>query len=264
MKRLRDEVSAPTKESGSNRITLLLPELHPQIGRYLTAPLDLQRFLRFLTRELLEQPFEALDREDPRTYDERTLRWLATWLGWFPVIQPELYRLCCCRLIHSVHNHTGFVFPYKSSGFAHFTDTHTAKETEALVGDMRRLANNVHYPLLCFIQRELCMRCENTLSVINHWAIVGPEYTVKLCAQCEKHMLQTMKCVVVPPGSDHYAWVSAEHMKRLCGLKSQIRASDFAQQNKIRSTRGSGVNMGHLKKEFYFLADVQKHIKVTT
>lgn len=252
----RDQQQQYQKQQLPHYIAQLPVDLHFHIAQYL-PPNDLKEWMRLLA-ETLPVPPDKLDKRGGTQYGHETCLWLDLWDTYLQQLQPALYQLGHYHQLTAIHECTGRIA----------SDINFGGNYTALMKNTRDLVNNKYFPLFYFMRHPLCARCLRTFSVIKYWPKSAA--VLRLCLDCHRHITDSLK---TPRPDDGYSWINADSMKKMCGVKNTVKASDFALLNRIRTSLYSN-NYGNdgliapiriiyknESRELYFMMDVWKYRK---
>lgn len=134
------------------------------------------------------------------------------------------------------------------------------KNANSKLETVRWMAQNVYYPLLEFLDTELCARCAKKLRTETYWRNTRP---LHLCDDCHKHMERAIAGTEWQQ-PDGYAWLTATRLKALCWVPNHIKAVDFARENGIRLHSRHNCDLETAPapdKEYFFLKDAMPHFR---
>jgi hypothetical protein len=170
---------------------------------------------------------------------------------------PSTYEICVRYHLATVH---------ASSACMDATSALVPQSVAALLEKTRRLTTNPYFPLMYFLDTEMCGRCRGTLSTEHYWSQTRP---VHLCPVCHRRMERTtsLEAWDMTPYEDGYAWVPPLLMKSLCGVDSSTKASTYATERGIRAKSRAlydfvdALERFPVRKDYYFWADVKRFVR---
>jgi len=232
------------------RLTILPYNVLFLVMDYLDA-VDLQSLMRCLIIEYNIRAYSP-NYADLSLFPEETVRCLSNLQERLSTLLPSLYDCCVRNQMGAVHNSTCSVeasLPISTESM------------KLILERVRAISTNTYYPLMYFVDTEICERCSEALGAVRYWSQTRP---MDLCYDCHLH-LEDHKAHTLKPSiylSDGYAWVAPQVFKELCGVPTSVKASIFAMDRGIRThSRASYDYDDALEKfprfkDYYFLMDI--------